>query len=165
MSRINIPFGTRMGYGEHLDEGTPFVRAHLYPSRLPHIALTFDTQSADVLCQQCSTALEKDLTYSQHDDDVLHIDPRAPSGCRLCALLTSKFCDPKASLPLRVEYFLLPRYGFFFRNDDLMFRPVGSKLWANGIVRLGLQLAKLGGTSTAGLTIIMPIVDGQREGL
>ncbi|RDL40194.1 uncharacterized protein BP5553_00173 [Venustampulla echinocandica] len=98
----------------------------------------FCAEVPDILFDQCLDIFKKDITWSSNPN-ILKIDPRGAAACRICVLLSSKFCSSETSQPLDIEYFLVDRYGYFIRVHDIMFRPAGSKAFMGDTVRLALQ--------------------------
>ena len=70
----------------------------------------------------------------------MHMDPANPTGCRVCALLISKFTEPgRRDEHFEVRYQIEPRFGYFIRVYNVVFMRPDS----NTLVRLGLQMARL----------------------
>lgn len=149
MSYINIPFGTRKGGGEELKDVAPFVCFSL-ASNTPEDQGTdyVMVKTPDMLCEQCVSILRKIL----YDMKSMHVNPENPTGCRLCALLISRFTElDRNKGHFEVHYRLEPRFGYFFRVHDIAFLRPGS----NKLVRLGLQMVKLEGAFFGLLCVTM----------
>ncbi len=146
-SMVNVGFGTRRGWGEALTEQTPFVSTYYctnsFHCRCFGISGTLLTllQVSDTLCTQCLTGLAM-VEYNKTEVLKLGVS-QLSNGCRLCALLLARFRTTATETSIEIEYRIIPRYGYFIRVFDIVFRPAGAKNWRTNVLRLGIQKEKL----------------------
>lgn len=71
--------------------------------------------------------------------NVITVDPRNPSGCRLCASFIGRFWNVSQNVgPFEVEYEVLRRDGYLFGVTDILFRTSLAK----NTFRVALQQAE-----------------------
>jgi hypothetical protein len=112
---------------------SPKANYHQITDHLCQVCLSLDlefprSELAVILCDDLDTS--SDRAHS------ILVDPENPTGCRLCALLISRFSKTSdRKEPFKIKYGVALRYGYIMEIRDLVFRPEDG----DAVVRLSLQ--------------------------